>query len=132
MKIYFVVWVSDDLTCYILNVSSSLSDWLFESIKPRAKLVNERVGHDTGNDFFIAKSEIFFHSSIKVLKYQIYDAHMRWLEAVINCQFLHLYLMYSWDVLWHFLMTFLPNWFSSFHFILLLFHDFLIIGTKLN
>ena len=41
MKIYFVVWVSDDLTCYILNVSSLLSDWLFESIKPRAKRLNE-------------------------------------------------------------------------------------------
>ena len=55
----------------------------------------EIVGHDTGNDFFIAKSENFFHSVTKVLKYQIYDAHMRRLEAVINCQYLHLYLMYS-------------------------------------
>lgn len=37
------------------------------------------------------KSENFFPFIQKVLKYQIYDAHMKSLQAVINCQFLHLF-----------------------------------------
>jgi len=73
----------------------------------------------------------FFPFIQKVLKYQIYDAHMKSLQAVINCQFLHLF-----DVFMrHFLMPFLSNWFSSFHFLepnKFAFVIFLSFGTKME